>query len=110
MTTAVAALAIPGILWCSATQYRRYPHASACWARSRVLASAVAASLPSVMSERSSTERGVIQVPQAVRSSYGRSPDQASDAAWWRAWALARLPAERGMGNGVQKHYQTPSR
>src|SRR4029450_12982459 len=72
MTTAVAALAIPGMLGCSATQYRRYPHASACWARSRVLASAVAASPPSVISERSRTERGVMRVPTAVSAACGR--------------------------------------
>ena len=32
ITTAVAALAIPGMLWCSANQYRWYPHRSACCA------------------------------------------------------------------------------
>jgi hypothetical protein len=72
MTTAVAALAIPGMLWCSATQYRRYPHASACCARSRVLDSAVAASPPSVISERSRTERGVMRVPKAMSSACER--------------------------------------
>jgi hypothetical protein len=37
INTAVAALAIPGMPWCSASQKRRYPHRSALLAKSRVL-------------------------------------------------------------------------
>ena len=59
MTTAVAALAIPGMLWCSATQYRRYPSASARRARSRELRIESAGLPPSVMGERSRTESAV---------------------------------------------------
>src|SRR3954451_2038446 len=56
ITTDVAALAIPGMLWCSASQNRLYPHRSACCARSSEYRSAVAASLPCVIGARSRTE------------------------------------------------------
>src|SRR5882672_2465888 len=58
MTTAVAALAIPGMPWCSASQYRLYPHRSACFARSRVLRKDSAAVPPRRMGDRSRTENG----------------------------------------------------
>ena len=47
MHTAVAALAMPARLWCSASQKRVKPAASTCWARSRALASASAGVKPS---------------------------------------------------------------
>src|SRR4051812_6064450 len=58
MTTAVAALATPGMPWCSASQYRWYPHRSACVARSRVLRNDSAAVPPCRMGDRSRTENG----------------------------------------------------
>jgi hypothetical protein len=61
ITTAVAALAIPVMLWCSASQKRSYPHRSAWRARSSVRRSASAASPPSTIGERSSTERRVMR-------------------------------------------------
>jgi len=59
MAIDVAALAMPGMLWCSASQKRLYPHRSACCARSTALRNACAASPPSTMGARSRTERGV---------------------------------------------------
>jgi len=56
MHTAVAALAMPARLWCSASQKRSKPAASACCARSRALAKASAGVKPSPMLARSSTE------------------------------------------------------
>src|SRR3982750_2255669 len=52
----VAALAIPGILWCSAIQKREKPQRSASRARSIVLANASAIVPPSRTGARSSTE------------------------------------------------------
>jgi hypothetical protein len=57
-TTAVAALATPGMLWCSATQNRRYPRRSARRARSSVLRRDSAAVPPARMGDRSRTDRG----------------------------------------------------
>jgi hypothetical protein len=56
--TAVAALAIPLELWCSATQKRLYPQRSACCARSIELRSAVATSEPATIGARSRIENG----------------------------------------------------
>src|ERR1700730_12100748 len=61
MTTDVAALATPGMLWCSASQKRRYPHRSACCASSKVLRKASAAVAPAAMGARSSSEKGIKQ-------------------------------------------------
>src|SRR5258707_4588 len=58
MTTAVAALAMPTVLWCSASQKRLYPQSSACRARSRELCSASAGVAPSVTNARSRIEKG----------------------------------------------------
>src|SRR5262245_23965032 len=59
ITSEVAALAIPTMLWCSASQNRRYPQVSACFARSSVLRSASAGVAPSTTIERSRMERGM---------------------------------------------------
>ena len=56
--TAGAELAIPGMLWCSATQYRRNPHRSACCARSTLRRSASRGDSPVGTGHRSSTDRG----------------------------------------------------
>jgi hypothetical protein len=47
---------MPARLWCSASQKRSKPAASACCARSRALAKASAGVKPSLMLARSSTE------------------------------------------------------
>jgi Phosphoesterase family len=56
--TAGAALAMPGMLWCSAIQYRRSPHRSACRARSTLRRSASPADPPVGTGHRSSADRG----------------------------------------------------
>src|SRR5690606_19579263 len=58
ISTAVAALAMPGMLWCSANQKRRYPRRSACCASDRELAKAWPALAPSTIGARSRTESG----------------------------------------------------
>ena len=63
ITTAVAALAIPAALWCSASQKRLNPHRSACWARSSEFWSASVGVLPSTMGARSRMETGSIPRP-----------------------------------------------
>ena len=57
-STGGAELAIPGMLWCSATQCRVKPHASARTTRSRLLRSAWPADEPLAMGDRSSTDSG----------------------------------------------------
>ena len=77
---------------------------------------------PSVISERSSTESGVMRVPKAVRSVYGRYPEKASDAEVWgsswiarlHAWRLIHGPRTRacirsGMVTCMKNHSQIPS-
>jgi hypothetical protein len=59
MTTDVAALAIPGMEWCSATQNRLNTSRSACRARSSVLWNDSAAVPPWRIGERSRTENGI---------------------------------------------------
>ena len=59
MSTAGAELAIPGRLWCSATQCRPYPNRSTCWARSMEFRSAAAAIVPAGTGARSSTDSAV---------------------------------------------------
>ena len=56
ISTDVAELAIPSILWCSASQNRVYPHLSACLARSSVLRKLSAASPPSFTEHKSRIE------------------------------------------------------
>ena len=51
-------LATDGMLWCSATQNRRYPSASARWARAVASASAFAVVPPSTTMARSRTDSG----------------------------------------------------
>ena len=58
ISTGGAELAMPGMLWCSATQNRRYPSRSACRARSMVACRACAAVPPSGTGARSRTDRG----------------------------------------------------
>src|SRR5215813_9030667 len=58
ISTGGAELAMPGMLWCSATQNRRYPSRSACRARSMVACRACAAVPPSGTGARSSTDKG----------------------------------------------------
>src|SRR4051812_23917806 len=66
ITTAVAALATPGMPWCSATQRRRYPQRSTCCARSSDRWSAWAGSPPSMTGARSRTEYGTMSGLDAV--------------------------------------------
>ena len=56
MSTDVAALEIPGMLWCSASQNRVKPHLSACWARSTVFRKASTTVPPSRTGARSRIE------------------------------------------------------
>jgi ribosomal protein S18 acetylase RimI-like enzyme len=59
ITSAGEVPATPGLRWCSAIQYRRYPAASARRARSTVLASACRGVEPLETGTRSRTERGM---------------------------------------------------
>src|ERR1700754_5230542 len=52
---------MPVMLWCSASQYRWKPSASACWARSRELRSDSPGLEPRATGDRSSTENGIIR-------------------------------------------------
>src|SRR6266516_3874732 len=64
ISTGGAELAMPGMLWCSATQNRRYPSRSACRARSMVARRACAAVPPSGTGARSRTDRGTARGPK----------------------------------------------
>src|SRR5947209_2528149 len=67
--TEVAALAIPGMLWCSASQKRVNPHPSACCARSTVFRYASAIVPPVRTAARSRIEnRGIYLRMFGVRS------------------------------------------
>jgi len=60
INTAGAELAIPGMLWCSATQCRRYPRRSAALASCTEFCNASAGDDPSPTGARSSTDSGTI--------------------------------------------------
>src|SRR6185437_14513775 len=81
MAIDVAALAMPGMLWCSASQKRRYPQRSACRARSTELRSAWAASLPSTIGARSRTDSDVMRATIAddLGGNPGRVPSPSRD-------------------------------
>ena len=70
ISTGGAELAMPGMLWCSATQNRRNPRRSACRARSMVARSASPALPPSGTGARSRTESGTDSGPK-VRAGLG---------------------------------------
>ena len=55
-------LAMPGMLWCSATQWRRYPSRSVSWTRAIELRRASAGVEPRPTGARSRTERGTARV------------------------------------------------
>src|SRR5580704_13836013 len=78
--TAGAELATP-TKWCSAIQNRRYPHRSARWARSIVLCSAVAASLPALIGDRSRIDNGTVVTYPPPRTGWALSAGRAADAA-----------------------------
>src|SRR5580658_7048615 len=94
ISTGGAELAMPGMLWCSATQNRRYPSRSTCWARSTVARSASPAFPPSGTGARSRTESGTCSAPK-VRASSTTCPNSASSSvlpAMSRLWRRQRTP------------------
>ena len=71
-STAGAELAMPGMLWCSATQWRRNPSRSASTASSVECSSAAPTSCPSATGARSSTERGTTEGTNATPNRFFR--------------------------------------
>ncbi len=77
ISTGGAELAMPGMLWCSATQNRRYPSRSARRARSMVACRACAAVPPSGTGARSRTDRGTARGPKVRAVSSTICPNRA---------------------------------
>ena len=77
ISTGGAELAMPGMLWCSATQNRRNPRRSACRARSVVARRAPPAFPPSGTGARSSTERGTARGPKVRATLSTTGPNSA---------------------------------
>src|SRR5260370_5736084 len=101
ISTDVAELAIPSMLWCSASQNRVYPHLSACRARSSVLRKLSAASPPSFTEQRSRIEYRVtlLGCPAALQGCKGihhaRRPRTAAPHAQRRTRRVRRLRHHR---------------
>ena len=94
ISTGGAELAMPGMLWCSATQNRRYPSRSACWARSIVARRASPAVPPSGTGARSSTDRGTARGPKVRGESSTTGPNSAKRLV---------LPCRRGDAGGMRR-------
>ncbi len=77
ISTGGAELAMPGMLWCSATQNRRNPRRSACRAKSIVARRAPPAVPPSGTGARSSTERGTARGPKVRATLLTTDPNSA---------------------------------
>src|SRR6185312_15412290 len=97
ISTAGAELATP-TKWCSAIQNRRNPHCSARRAKSIVLRSDVAASLPALIGDRSKIDSGTAVTSAPSRTGWGRSAGRVADAASRRrdrpyetSWHVATL-------------------
>src|SRR5580704_16917183 len=106
ISTGGAELAMPGMLWCSATQNRRNPSRSACRARSMVARSASPAFPPSGTGARSRTESGTDSGPKvrAEPGSMSSTPFRTARAArFFRGWSgLAADGAPHlGPGGGI---------
>src|SRR6185437_2126531 len=105
MAIDVAALAMPGMLWCSASQKRRYPQRSACRARSTELRSAWAASLPSTIGARSRTDSDVTRATIAddLVGNPGRVPNPSRDEL-----RRAKLASAHAIDVGTLGGFPTP--
>jgi hypothetical protein len=77
ISTGGAELAMPGMLWCSATQNRRNPRRSACRAKSIVARRAPPAVPPSGTGARSSTDRGTARGPKVRATLSTTGPNSA---------------------------------
>lgn len=73
MSTSGAELAMPAVLWCSASQYRRNPSASAARASSTVSARACVGCSPARTGHTSSTERAGTDEGRAIGPRYARA-------------------------------------